>query len=87
MMIAELHITREGVERARSQAMVNTPSAVRAHAQRNLSDAVFIATALILMACENQAGRMLDFEQFRRFIVSTLQQRAEFQITEALDGL
>jgi len=28
-----------------------------------------------------------DFEQFRRFIVSTLQHRAEFQITEALDGL
>ena len=28
-----------------------------------------------------------DFEQFRRFIVSTLQRRAEFQITEALDGL
>ena len=28
-----------------------------------------------------------DFEQVRRFIVSTLQQRAEFQITEALDGL
>jgi len=28
-----------------------------------------------------------DFEQSRRFIVSTLQQRAEFQITEALDGL
>jgi two-component system response regulator EvgA len=28
-----------------------------------------------------------DFEQFRRFVVSTLQQRAEFQITEASDGL
>jgi DNA-binding response OmpR family regulator len=28
-----------------------------------------------------------DFEQFRRFVVSTLQQRAEFQITESSNGL
>ena len=53
MMIAELHITREGLERARSQAMLNTPSALRAeYAQRNLSDAVFIATVFIAMARE-----------------------------------
>jgi hypothetical protein len=30
MMTAELHITREGLERARSQAMLNTLSALRA---------------------------------------------------------
>jgi CheY-like chemotaxis protein len=28
-----------------------------------------------------------DCEQFRRFVVSTLQQRADFQITEASNGL
>jgi DNA-binding NarL/FixJ family response regulator len=28
-----------------------------------------------------------DFERFRQFVVSTLQQRAEFQITEASDAL
>jgi DNA-binding NarL/FixJ family response regulator len=28
-----------------------------------------------------------DFEQFRRFVCSLLQQRAEFQVTQASDGL
>jgi DNA-binding NarL/FixJ family response regulator/2-polyprenyl-3-methyl-5-hydroxy-6-metoxy-1,4-benzoquinol methylase len=55
------------------------PTADRHAQRRTLSTVLTIPVAKILV--------VEDFEQFRRFIVSTLQRSAKFQITEASNGL